>query len=581
MQVTDAALFADRIAVAIRWMSLFGFALQLAAGGGITQALNFLMLVSGFWNLSLTGVSIYKKRLPYHEQIVLGIDVSLTGMIFFFSNGPNGVLNWVGLMPVILAALYFGFRGGLYVAAGAIVVQFMLTMIFLSSIVDTLQAMVPVAIIYLVAGIIAGLVSDQIGNELSGKSIIAQVGRPKKGRRVERRRLEVLYRVTSTLNSTLNYERILDMALDLTTEVLADPDDTPARLVSAFMLFETDRMRVGSARRFTNADLRVNLPGNEGLIAQAINSGETKIGVDPIHDPELSRIVAMHVCKSVLCVPLRSGRDVFGVLIFGHNQPGYFGEGRREILEVISQQAQTALVNARLYKDLEEEKTRMTEIQEEARKKLARNLHDGPTQSVAAIAMRVNFARRLIDRDVKGAAEELFKIEDLARRTTKEIRHMLFTLRPLVLESSGLKAALESMADKMKETYEQNVIIEVDPMIVDQIEMGKQGVIFYIVEEAVNNARKHAEAEHILVRLKSGQEDIALLEIIDNGVGFNIGAMESGYEHRGSLGMVNMRERTELISGVLEMESEEGKGTRIRVWIPVTEDAAEKTRHAI
>ena len=157
---------------------------------------------------------------------------------------------------------------------------------------------------------------------------------------------------------------------------------------------------------------------------------------------------------------------------------------------------------------------------------------------------------------------------------------MLFTLRPLVLESSGLKAALESMAEKMRDTYDQNVIIEADPGIIDQLEMGKQGVIFYIAEEGVNNARKHAEAEHIFVRLKPVQgEDIALLEVQDDGVGFNVGSVDSGYENRGSLGMVNMRERAELLNGLIKLESSEGVGTRVRVWIPITEDAAAKLRH--
>ena len=123
--------------------------------------------------------------------------------------------------------------------------------------------------------------------------------------------------------------------------------------------------------------------------------------------------------------------------------------------------------------------------------------------------MRVNFARRLMESDPKAAADELFKVEDLARRTTKEIRHMLFTLRPLVLESQGLVAALESMAEKMKETYNQDVIIEADADIVSQLEFGKQGVIFYIAEEAVNNARKHAQAAHVWVRLKSAGDDLA------------------------------------------------------------------------
>jgi signal transduction histidine kinase len=192
--------------------------------------------------------------------------------------------------------------------------------------------------------------------------------------------------------------------------------------------------------------------------------------------------------------------------------------------------------------------------------------------------MRVNFARRLIERDVKGAAEELYKIEDLARRTTKEIRHMLFTLRPLVLESSGLIAALESMAKNMRDTYNLNVIIQAEPAAVEGIEIGKQGVIFFIIEEAVNNSRKHANASNTWIRLPLPQEEILLLEIEDDGSGFDVGAIDSDYENRGSLGMVNMRERAEMISGVFRVESKIGRGTRIRVWIPLTENAADRIR---
>jgi signal transduction histidine kinase len=221
----------------------------------------------------------------------------------------------------------------------------------------------------------------------------------------------------------------------------------------------------------------------------------------------------------------------------------------------------------------------MMEVQEETRKKLARDLHDGPTQSVAAIAMRVNFARRLLERDPESAAEELFKIEELARETTKEIRHMLFTLRPLVLESQGLIGALQSMAVKMRETYGQNVIIEALPEVVAQLDGSRQGVVFYIAEEAVNNARKHAEAEHIWVRLKQTEPDVALLEIQDDGVGFDVDAVDASYENRGSLGMVNIRERAQLVNGVLNVESAKGEGTRIRVWIPLTDQAADRLHH--
>ena len=222
----------------------------------------------------------------------------------------------------------------------------------------------------------------------------------------------------------------------------------------------------------------------------------------------------------------------------------------------------------------------MIDVHEEARKKLARDLHDGPTQSVAAMAMRINIARRLVEKNPKSAVDELSKIEELAHRTTKEIRHMLFTLRPLVLESQGLAVALKSMADKMRETYNQNVTVNVDENIASQMEMGKQGVIFYIIEEAINNARKHAGAANIWVRLNTFQPGLALLEIEDNGVGFDVEAVNKAYENCSSLGMVNLRERTELVNGLLNIQSVIGKGTKVQVYIPLTEEAADRLHHA-
>jgi signal transduction histidine kinase len=131
----------------------------------------------------------------------------------------------------------------------------------------------------------------------------------------------------------------------------------------------------------------------------------------------------------------------------------------------------------------------------------------------------------------------------------------------------------------MRETYAQNVIISVDPTIVAELEMSKQTVIFYIAEEAVNNARKHAQAANVWVRLKLVEQNLALLEIEDNGVGFNVGAVDAFYDQRGSLGMVNMRERAELVNGILRIDSAEGNGTRIRVLIPLSEEVADRLRN--
>ncbi len=80
------------------------------------------------------------------------------------------------------------------------------------------------------------------------------------------------------------------------------------------------------------------------------------------------------------------------------------------------------------------------------------------------------------------------------------------------------------------------------------------------------------------MRLKNIGSEIASLEIQDDGVGFNLGAVDATYDHRGSLGMVNMRERAELVNGVLKIESAEGKGTIIRVLVPLSEAAADRIR---
>jgi signal transduction histidine kinase len=132
----------------------------------------------------------------------------------------------------------------------------------------------------------------------------------------------------------------------------------------------------------------------------------------------------------------------------------------------------------------------------------------------------------------------------------------------------------------MKETYSQNVLVTVDENGVKDLEVGKQGVIFYIVEEAVNNARKHARAEHIWVNLRPFEKEMVLLEIRDDGVGFDVAAVNRAYDQRGSLGMVNLRERTELVNGVLDIKSTPGKGTRVQVYIPLTEESADRLHHA-
>lgn len=554
-----------------------GITIYLGYEGGL-NSLGVIMLVTVvLWNLFLMGWSLAEKRLPIHPYLTTFADIVGAGL-FFWNMGLDGApLYYAAVLPIMTGSFYFGLRGGVVLAGLMVVIEGGALWMVNPDIRTLVDISIPGGILLLV-GLGFGVVAQEIGNKMRSKRMF-EITAAQQAEQIERDRIKAIYGITSALTSTLDFERLVDLTLDLAGSAVATSDKTGSHMVSAFCLFEQGVMYVASARRLTPADMKAVLPGNEGIIAKALASGDPTFTEQPSEDPELQRIVALRNCSGVYCYPLRTHNEVFGVLLFAHEEKDFFTDLRYEIIEIVGRQAKVSLQNSILYRDLEREKERIMEVQEEARKKLARDLHDGPTQSVAAIAMRVNFARRLIDRDIKAAGAELFKIEELARRTTKEIRHMLFTLRPLVLESSGLIAALESMAEKMKETYNQKVVVEADDEILGDLEMGKQGVLFYIAEEAVNNARKHAEAEQITVRIKKTKPEVVLLEIEDDGVGFNIGAVDAGYENRGSLGMVNMRERTEMVNGIIKLDSQEGLGTWIRVWVPLSEEAADKLRH--
>jgi signal transduction histidine kinase len=202
--------------------------------------------------------------------------------------------------------------------------------------------------------------------------------------------------------------------------------------------------------------------GAEGILKRALDEGEPITFKDIGYDPELGAgHRASELYQRILFPPAQRFQRIWRAAV-RPPEPDYFNPSGIKLLDIIGRQAVIAIQNARLYQDLVEEKERMVEVHEEARKKLARDLHDGPTQSVAAMAMRLNITRRMMAKDTKSATDELVKLEELAHRTTKEIRHMLFTLRPLILESQGLTAAIQAMADKMMETFSQKVVVEID-----------------------------------------------------------------------------------------------------------------------
>jgi len=395
-----------------------------------------------------------------------------------------------------------------------------------------------------------------------------------------RERTRAIYEMGAILSSTLDYQKILDAAMNAGALGLRDLDRRgKERLSCAVLLFRAKdtSLHVATGRGLARTDEERITAGEAGIIGETLKKCIPVFGTSGKKDPELQYFVAFQSCRSVLCIPLRAGFDNFGVLLFGSDRADAFTDEHTELLTSVGTQATVALQNAVLYENLLSERNRIVEVEEEARKKLARDLHDGPTQNVAAIAMRMSIIQRTLERTPEQVPAELKKVEEIARKTTKEIRHMLFTLRPLVLENQGLGPALEQLAEKMKETHGQPVAVRVSKEAERVLDSQQQGPIFYIVEEAVGNARKHAQAKLITVTVNR-QEDVVVVQIVDNGVGFDTSAVEANYDSRGSLGMVNLKERTELLGGSLRIESKLGRGTTVTVIVPAKESPTQGSR---
>ena len=384
--------------------------------------------------------------------------------------------------------------------------------------------------------------------------------------RAASRQAKALQEMANTLRASQNLDRVLDAALNACTVGMQEMGIPERSIVASVRLYENEQLIEIVGRRTQNdGDLMLN--DRVGAIGTAMKNAEPIVINEPKNDPAIGESPSFRRCYTVVCVPLRLGFQIYGLMIIGSGIKMQFDEQHLDLFMAVADQAVIALQNAQLFQDLESEKARLIQAETDARKELARDLHDGPTQSVAAIAMRINFVRSLIKHDLDEAVEELFKIENLAKKTAKDIRGMLFTLRPLVLETQGLGAAIETVMGRIQESEGIKARL-VGGEYGDLLLPKAQGVIFYIIEEALGNARKHSQANLLEVRM--WQEDgLFVTRIQDDGVGFDVGEVMGGYETRGSLGMINLRERAEMIDGSIQIDSEPGRGTNITLVVPL------------
>jgi len=329
------------------------------------------------------------------------------------------------------------------------------------------------------------------------------------------------------------------------------------------------------------------IPKGQGIAGEVALTGKplmiADVDQDKRHFKKLDQTTHF-LTRNILCVPLVLYDQIIGVLEVINKREGNFTQNNLDLLSSIASYAAIAIQNARLHENVLAERDKVIEAEEQARKELARDLHDGPTQLVAGIMMSLDFCKKALEKDPSLLPREIAYMHDLAERATHQMRTVLFELRPLVLETQGLGAALQVFLDRrQKDITEQStkltLKIETDnpsrdiSRQDDKVEM----TIFAIVQETVNNAIKHAQAENIIVELKETPKAVYTV-IKDDGKGFNVNEVMSNYEQRGSLGMVNLQERTQLIGGELTIKSILDKGTRITVYVPKEKEERMKKR---
>lgn len=370
-----------------------------------------------------------------------------------------------------------------------------------------------------------------------------------------------LYEAAYTLATTNDYQNVLEVALTESQKL--------APYTSGMVLLSTgqpNQLFVAASRGLDADDRERTVTVANGAIGRALRES-SPVALDHIQDdPEMMAFTSLHRCRTACLLPLRFGLNIYGVMVFASDQERAFGNEEVEKLAALASYALVALQNAQLIYDLQQERSKLLSKEEEVRHQLARDLHDGPAQALAAITMNVEFIKRLLERDPARVLPELDKLGQLAKRTTHEVRTMLFELRPLALETQGLDVTLQQYFERFRDNPTK-IILEADK-IDAHLDTKVEGTLFNIIQEAVNNALKHAKAHHIWVRLHQTPTTLETI-IEDDGRGFDVEKVRASYDQRGSFGLLNIEERASLMGGVAEVTSTPGKGTTWKVIVPL------------
>lgn len=386
-------------------------------------------------------------------------------------------------------------------------------------------------------------------------------------RRVEERTntLATLLETTRTVVSTLDLEPLLNLILDQLERVVAYTG-------SVIMELDEDALVVLAYRgpAAQQDALYQRYPAAmmlEGLTQ--IDPQQPLIVADVNHHAFVTTMLRqtlgsrmdflLSYSRSWMAIPLIVGEQIIGLLSVSHQLPDYYTTEQGELVKAFADQAALAIVNAQRYQQAP------IEAVDEERSRLARELHDSVTQALYTANLYTGAVQRALAADKYEVIDEYVQeLQGTIREATHDMRLLIFELRPPLLEKEGLAAAIRARI----ESVEARSGIDVQLMADEQIRppLAIEAELYRVVQEALNNIVKHAQARTVVIKLQVAQEH-CLLEVSDNGRGFD--PQRSG--GNGHIGLATMAERVEKLGGTMTIDTTAGEGTTIRVNVPVKE----------
>ncbi len=398
--------------------------------------------------------------------------------------------------------------------------------------------------------------------------------------REQRELTQSLVEASQVLTSSLDIEVVLDRILQQVGHIVKND-------VSNIILLEGDEVRVVRTHGYEQFDvgsfIETFVFPLEGLsIRRHIVQTSKPVVVPDVRVDHRWRLAEEKVwLRSYVAAPIRVMDKVIGILNVGISQPGFYNESHGFWLSAFANHAAIAFQNARLFENVElaAEKQaflshRLLAIQESERRYLARELHDEVGQTLTAARLSMRALMRLPERAKREA--KMKESLDILELALNQVRNMSLDLRPSMLDDLGLLPALRWYVERESEWGNfsgQVSAADGFPRMASDLEL----VCFRIAQESLTNVMRHAKATRVDVRLNicDGQ---CILEIQDNGTGFDVSAALVKAGRGQSLGLLGMQERASLMNGRLEIESHIEKGTIIRAILPIREESTPEER---